>query len=152
MPEKLRQMQKLSITQLKPVMIFLNNIFLFSHELTIWISHPSGQGHPRWPAVKNLPSNAGGIAWIPRSGRFPGGRHGNPLQYSCLENPMDRGAWRATVHGSHRVGHDWSDFSGTHMHTSVFLPGKSCEQRSLVGYSPWGHKRVGHDLVTKQQT
>ena len=35
---------------------------------------------------------------IPESGRSPGGRHGNPLQYSCLENPMDRGAWRATVH------------------------------------------------------
>ena len=34
----------------------------------------------------------------PGSGRFPGGGHGNPLQYSCLENPMDRGAWRATVH------------------------------------------------------
>ena len=35
---------------------------------------------------------------IPRSGRFPGARHGNPLQYSCLENPMDRGGWWATVH------------------------------------------------------
>ena len=34
----------------------------------------------------------------PRLGRFPGGGHGNPLQYSCLENPMDRGAWQATVH------------------------------------------------------
>ena len=36
---------------------------------------------------------------IPRSGRLPGARHGNPLQYSCLENRMDRGGWRATVHG-----------------------------------------------------
>ena len=36
---------------------------------------------------------------IPRSRRSPGGEHGNPLQYSCLDNPMDRGAWRATVHG-----------------------------------------------------
>ena len=35
---------------------------------------------------------------IPGSGRSPGGRHGNPLQYSCLENPMDRGHWQATVH------------------------------------------------------
>ena len=35
---------------------------------------------------------------IPESGRFPGGRHGNPLQYSCLENPMDREAWQATIH------------------------------------------------------
>ena len=52
--------------------------------------------------VKNSPTNAvhirdvGSILW---SGRSPGGGHSNPLQYSCLENPMDRGAWRATVHG-----------------------------------------------------
>ena len=37
--------------------------------------------------------------WIPKSGRSPRGGHGNPLQYSCLENPMNRGAWKATVHG-----------------------------------------------------
>ena len=51
--------------------------------------------------VKNLPANAGHIkdeGSIPGSGRFPGGGHGNPLQYSCLENPMDRGAWWGTVH------------------------------------------------------
>ena len=39
-------------------------------------------------------------------GRSPGGGHGNPLQYSCLENPMDRGAWQAIAHGVARVGHD----------------------------------------------
>ena len=39
------------------------------------------------------------MGWIPGLGRFPGGGHGNPLQYSCLENPMDRGGWRSTVHG-----------------------------------------------------
>ena len=50
------------------------------------------------PVVKNPPANEGGIGLIPGSGRFPGGGHGSPLQYSCLENPMDRGAWRATVH------------------------------------------------------
>ena len=44
--------------------------------------------------------------WIPGSGRSPGGGHGNPLQYSCLENPMNRGAWQATVHEPQRVGHD----------------------------------------------
>ena len=49
--------------------------------------------------VKNPPASAGGLGLIPGSGRSPGGGHGNPLQYSCLENPMDRGAWRATVHG-----------------------------------------------------
>jgi len=52
--------------------------------------------------VKNLPASAGDIrdaGSIPGLGRSPGGGHGNPLQYSCLQNPMDRGAWRATVHG-----------------------------------------------------
>ena len=51
--------------------------------------------------VKNPPTNAGDVrdaGSIPGSGRFPGGGDGNPLQYSCLENPMDRRAWRATVH------------------------------------------------------
>ena len=52
--------------------------------------------------VKNPPANAGDVrdsGLIPGSGRSPGGGHGNPLQYSCLENPMDRGAWWAAVHG-----------------------------------------------------
>ena len=54
------------------------------------------------PVVKSLPGNAGDIrdvGLIPGSGRSPGGGTDNPLQYSCLENPTDRGAWRATVHG-----------------------------------------------------
>ena len=52
--------------------------------------------------VKNLPANAGDIGdvgSIPGSERSPGGGHGSPLQYSCLESPMDREAWPATVHG-----------------------------------------------------
>ena len=48
--------------------------------------------------VNNMPANAGDVDLIPGSGRSPEG-NGNPLQYSCLENPMDRGAWWATVHG-----------------------------------------------------
>ena len=51
--------------------------------------------------VKNPPANAGNIrdeGWIPGSGRSPGGEHGNSPQYSCPENPMDTGAWWATVH------------------------------------------------------
>ena len=51
--------------------------------------------------VKRLPANAGDIrdmGSITGSGRFPGGGHGNPLQYSCLEHPMDRGAWWTIVH------------------------------------------------------
>ena len=52
--------------------------------------------------VKNPPAKTGGIrdlGSVPGLGRSPGEGNGNPLQYSCLENPMDRGAWRATVHG-----------------------------------------------------
>ena len=49
--------------------------------------------------VKNLPANAGDAGSTPGSGRFPGEGNGYPLQYSCLDNPMDRGAWRATIHG-----------------------------------------------------
>ena len=45
--------------------------------------------------VKNLPGNAGDVGLIPGSGRYPGGGNDNSLQYSCLENPMDRGAWQA---------------------------------------------------------
>ena len=54
-------------------------------------------------AVKNLPASEGDakrLRSIPGSGRSPGGGYANPLQYSCLENPMDRGAWRAMAHGS----------------------------------------------------
>ena len=59
--------------------------------------------------VKNTPANAGNIRdvdSIPGSGRSPRGRHVNPLQYSCLENLMHRGAWQAIVHRVTTVGHD----------------------------------------------
>ena len=58
--------------------------------------------------VKNLPAMQGNLGWIPGWGRSPGGGHGNPLQYSCLENPMDRGARQATVHG---VAKSWTQLS-----------------------------------------
>ena len=59
-------------------------------------------GIPGGSGVKNLPGNAGDtgdVGYIPASGRSPGGESDNPLQYSCLGNPMDRGAWWATVYG-----------------------------------------------------
>ena len=57
--------------------------------------------------VKNLPVNAGDkrdTGSVPGLGRCPGAENGNPLQYSCLRNPKDRGAWQATVHGVTRLG------------------------------------------------
>ena len=72
--------------------------------------------------VKNLPANAGDIreaSLIPGLGRSPGGGCDNLLQYSCLETPMDRGAWWATTHRLQRVRHDWNDLA--HMHTLMYI-------------------------------
>ena len=59
---------------------------------------PNNVGSPGCSVVKNPPANAEDMALIPGSRRSPGGGHGNPLQCSYLENPMDRGAWQMTVH------------------------------------------------------
>ena len=75
---------------------------------------------PGWAVVKNSPANAGdarNVSLIPGLGRSTGGGNGNPLQYSCLGNPMDRGAWRATVHG---VTKSWTRLS-THTHKTQNL-------------------------------
>ena len=73
--------------------------------------------------VKNLPDNAGGIRNMgshPGLGRCPGGGHGNLLQYSCLENPMDRGAWRASVHGVTKT--EVTSLACTHAFWSLLAP------------------------------
>ena len=62
---------------------------------------------PGGSEIKASACSAGNMGSIPGSGRFPGDGNGNPLQYSCLENPMDGGAWRAAVHRSQRDRHDW---------------------------------------------
>ena len=71
--------------------------------------------------VKNPPANAGDIrdaGSIPGLGRSPGEENGNPLQYSCQVNPMDRGAWRATVH---RAAKSWTRLNDlAHVHRDVF--------------------------------
>ena len=56
-------------------------------------------GFPGGSVVKNPPTNAGDMGLIPELGRSPGEGNGNPLQYSCLGNSMNRGVWRTTVHG-----------------------------------------------------
>ena len=66
--------------------------------------------------VKNFPAKAGeerDTGSVPGSGRSPGGGYGNPLQYFCLENPKDRGAWQATVH---RVAKSWTGLKQLSMH------------------------------------
>ena len=68
-------------------------------------------GFPGGAVVKNLPANAGvteDAVAIAGSGRSPGGENGSPVQYSYLENSMDRGAWQATDHGVQRLSHNWA--------------------------------------------
>ena len=83
--------------------------------------------------VKNPIANAkdaGNLGLIPGSGRIPGGGNGNLLQYSCLENPMDRGTWRAIIYGVTRVGHNLA--------TKPPLPPKfmlSTVQQSEINYT-----------------
>ena len=84
--------------------------------------------------IKNLPANAGDVrnaGSVPRLGRSPGGGHGDLLQYSCLENPMDRGAWWASVHGvtnrqteatRYYYHHHSSMISSTQMKTNKIFP------------------------------
>ena len=69
--------------------------------------------------VKNLPAYAGDmrdVGWVPGSGRSPGGGHDNPFQYSCLENPMDRGAWWAVAH---RVTNSWKQLKRLRTHRYI---------------------------------
>ena len=61
-------------------------------------------GYPDGSVIKNPPANAGDPGSTAGLGRSPGDGNGNPLQYSCLGNPVDREAWQATVHGVTRVG------------------------------------------------
>ena len=63
-------------------------------------------GFPSSSVGKESACNAGDVGLFPGLGRYPGEGNGNTLQHSCLENPMDRGAWQATVHGVSRVRHD----------------------------------------------
>ena len=76
---------------------------------------PGNEGFPGSSVGEESVWNVGDPDSIPGSGRCPGEGNGNPLQYSCLENPMDRGTWQATVHGVSRVRHWLSD----HHHQEV---------------------------------
>ena len=102
--------------------VSLNRWFLAHGEALVKLSRGlQFMGFPGGAVVKNPPANAGNIGLIPGSERFPGGGNGNPLQYSCLQNPMDRGVWRAPVHGvteldttgwlsAHATGHGFQLF------------------------------------------
>ena len=78
-------------------------------------------GFPCSSVGKESACNAGDLDLIPGLGKFPGEGNGNPLQYSCLENPMDGGAWWAAVCGVTKteVGHDWSNLAAAEKHVEM---------------------------------
>ena len=87
--------------------------------------------------VQNLPASVGDVGWTPGSGRSPGEGHGNPLQYSCLENPMDRGAWRATYSTqgckeSHMM--KWLSTSGAWFPNIYALIGSTCSTSRVKAF------------------
>ena len=77
---------------------FISSIWLF-------LNYILSQGFPGGSVVKNLPGSTGATVSIPESGRSLGEGNGNPLQYTYLGNPRDRGAWQATVHGVAKETH-----------------------------------------------
>ena len=87
--------------QLEPPLILIIPLFVHPVLFAFLFLHP-----PATPVGKESACSAGDLGSILGLGRSPGEGNGNPLQYSCLENPIDRGAWQATVHGVARVRHD----------------------------------------------
>ena len=82
------------------------------------------EGYPVNLAVKTVLANSGDMVSIPELGRSPGEGNGNPLQYSCLENPVERGAWcRLQSMGSQRLEHDLSDQTVTSLWKETKHPG-----------------------------
>ena len=88
------------------------------------------KGFPSGSVVKDLPANARDAGSIPGSGRSPGVGNGNPLQYSCLKNFKDKGAWRTIVH---RVAKSWTQLS-THVLMFKNLPFNAGDVGSIPGW------------------
>ena len=93
--------------------VLLVSMFLGSVRLQVLVTAKGGRkkitstrGFPCSSVDKEPACNSGNLGSIHESGRSPGERNGNPLQHSCLENPMERGVWQATIHGVERVRHD----------------------------------------------
>ena len=88
---------------------------------------------------------------IPESERSPGGRHGNPLQYSCLENPMDGGAWKAAVHGVAEGQTRLSDFTFT-FHLHALEKEMATHSSILIWEIPWTEEPGGPQSMGSQKS
>ena len=111
-------------------------------------------GFPDSSAGEESTCNAGDMGSVPGLGRCPGGGHGNQLQYSCLESPMDRGAWQAIANGITKSWTQLSNFTFIRCHDQLNghkfeqAPGDGERQGSLACCSPYGH-RVEDDWETE---
>ena len=109
-------------------------------------------GLPRWPMVKNPPANLGDMDPIPGLERSPGGGNGNPLQLSCLENPMHSEAWWAIVHGSQKVGHDWATEHTGHLCNYEFLTTFSGLVIAMKPHFTWSSQGCLLELCSKEDS
>ena len=118
----------------KPILGFKNL------KLQDWAPPWTGEGFPGGSDGKESPCNVGDLGSTPGLGRSPGEGNGYLLQYSCLENSMDRGVWCAIVRGSQRVRHNWATNSRT-PGLLWWLGGKesTCQCRRLR-FDPWVRK------------
>ena len=119
---------------LKP-MVKLRN----SHIICSPLLH--NMGFPGGSAVKNLPASAGDTSSIPGLGRSPGQGNGNLLQYSCMGNPIDRGAWRATVHG---ITKESDTTNGLNNNSIIYLcfTTKIVQMTTKGTYIPWRYTKL----------
>ena len=132
----------------KSICISFRNLQFHSYSITIWVywlilisivffdeaSFGRISGFPGGAVVENPPANAGDTGVIPGLGRSPGEGNGHPLQYFCLENPMDREVWWATVHG---VSKSW-----TRLRTHSFRKAYIFSSRNLTSNSLISHEDI----------
>ena len=118
-------------SETQPQLLILYDIYLenkYQLKKNVWDTG----GFPGGSEDKASACNAGDPGSIPGLGRSPGEGNGNPLQYSCLENPMDRGAWRATVHGVAKSRTRLSNFTFTFTSSKPHLP-NSVHEKYVTG-------------------
>ena len=124
------------------------HIYVYMYIYTHTYTHTHYMGLPWWLSSKESTCNsgaAGDAGSIPGRGRSPGRGHGNPLQYPCLENPMDRGTWWLQSIGSQRVRHDWSDLARTQtytIYTYIHICHSFSNQPSLHGHLSCFYKHL----------
>ena len=122
-------------------------VYIHTHTYIIYICMPT-YDFPGGSDGKESACNAGNPGSIPGSGRFPGEGNGNPLQYSCLENFMGRGAWWTTVHGvskSRTQLSDWHFYFHVYTHSHVYM--YTFQKMKVNKIHLWAHSDKGLDNI-----